>query len=71
MVVLSHWNNALKGNLNIAQLTLFEPVAAWVLDRVNDRSMIDVVNTFLTRYRRDASNELPDVCGLVIDLLGG
>jgi len=62
---------ALKGNLNIAQMTLFEPVAVWVLQRAGDKVMSDAVNTFLTRYRRDAANNVPYACGQVIDFWAG
>lgn len=62
---------ALKGSLPLAELTLFEPVATWVLDVANDRPMQARVEAFLSRYRRDAALGLPDVCGQVIDFWGG
>jgi len=62
---------ALKGNLPLAELTLFEPVATWVLDVVGDAPMQAEVATFLRRYRQDAAAHLPDVCGQVIDFWGG
>ena len=62
---------ALRGNLALAQLTLFEPVATWVLDTVNDAPMQAQVAAFVQRYRRDAALGLPDVCGQVIDFWGG
>lgn len=62
---------ALKGNLPLAELTLFEPVATWVLDVVNDQPMQAEVQAFLSRYRHDAALGLPDVCGQVIDFWGG
>ena len=62
---------ALRGNLPLAELTLFEPVATWVLDAVGDAPMQAQVQTFLRRYRRDAAQGVPDVCGQVIDFWGG
>lgn len=62
---------ALKGSLPLAELTLFEPVATWVLEAVNDQPMLSEVQTFLNRYRRDAALGVPDVCGQVIDFWGG
>jgi pimeloyl-ACP methyl ester carboxylesterase len=62
---------ALKGSLPLAELTLFEPVATWVLDAVGDQPMEAEVQAFLGRYRRDAALGLPDVCGQVIDFWGG
>lgn len=62
---------ALKGNLPLAELTLFEPVATWVLDVVGDAPMQAQVRAFLSRYRHDAARGLPDVCGQVIDFWGG
>ncbi len=62
---------ALKGNLPLAQLTLFEPVATWVLQAVGDQAMQAQVDAFLGRYRHDAALGLPDVCGQVIDFWGG
>lgn len=62
---------ALKGNLPLAELTLFEPVATWVLDAVGDAPMQAQVHTFLNRYRHDAAQGVPDACGQVIDFWGG
>lgn len=62
---------ALKGNLPLAELTLFEPVATWVLDAVGDAPMQAQVQAFLKRYRQDAAQGLPDACGQVIDFWGG
>lgn len=62
---------ALKGDLSLAELTLFEPVATWVLDAVNDLPMQAEVQVFLSRYRHDAAQGLPGVCGQVIDFWGG
>ena len=62
---------ALKGNLPLKELTLFEPVATWVLDVVDDQPMLARLQAFLNRYRHDAALGLPDVCGQVIDFWGG
>lgn len=60
----------LKGNLNLSQVTLFEPVSTWVLDRVEDKEMSDRVQVFLNKYRQDAANKKHNVCGQVIDFWG-
>ncbi|MEY4767201.1 MAG: hypothetical protein RI907_3874 [Pseudomonadota bacterium] len=62
---------ALRGNLPLAELTLFEPVATWVLDVAGDAPMQAELQTFLSRYRADAAAGVPDVCGQVIDFWGG
>ncbi len=62
---------ALKGNLNLSQVSLFEPVAVWVLDKVLDEKMGSNVQKFLTKYRYDVSQETPYVCGQVIDFWAG
>ncbi len=62
---------ALKGNLNISQLTLFEPVAVWVLDVMHDTNNSDTVKTFLEKYRFDVANKIPYACGQLIDFWGG
>ncbi len=62
---------ALKGSLPMSRLTLFEPVATCVLDAVGDEAMQAEVQTFLSRYRRDAAAGQPQVCGQVIDFWGG
>jgi len=62
---------ALKGRLNISQVSLFEPVAVWVLKRVKDKKMLEEAQQFLSRYRRDVFNKVPQVYGQVIDFWGG
>ncbi|HYR26782.1 MAG TPA: alpha/beta hydrolase [Aquabacterium sp.] len=64
-------SQALKGTLPIEQLTLFEPVATWVLDLMGDTEMQARVDAFLARYREDAANNVPYACGQVIDFWGG
>lgn len=58
---------ALKGNLNINQLSLFEPVTVSLLDN----KMSAVVRKFLVKYRCDVSQEVRFSCGQVIDFWGG
>jgi len=58
---------ALKGNLNISQLSLFEPVAVSVLDE----EMSAKVQRFLAKYRHDVSKKIPFASGQVIDFWGG
>ena len=62
---------ALKGNLNVSQVSLFEPVAVWVLEKVQDEAMSARVQKFLTQYRYDVSQNTAYVCGQVIDFWGG
>lgn len=62
---------ALKGNLNLSQLTLFEPVSVWVLNRVKDEAMSLNVRQFLTKYRQSVSEKETYACGQVIDYWGG
>ncbi len=58
---------ALKGNLKVSQLSLFEPVAVSVLDA----EMSVVVKGFLAKYRQDVANKVPFACGQVIEFWGG
>ncbi|GGX66443.1 alpha/beta fold hydrolase [Saccharospirillum salsuginis] len=58
---------ALKNNINISRLSLFEPVAVSLLD---DR-MSTIVQEFLAKYRRDVTAKVPFACGQVIDFWGG
>jgi pimeloyl-ACP methyl ester carboxylesterase len=62
---------ALKGNLNLSQVSLFEPVAIWILDQAHDEEMCMEVQRFLTKYRHDVSLNTPYACGQVIDFWGG
>ncbi len=62
---------ALKGNLAIKQMTLFEPVSTWVLDITKDIKMCLCVNNFLKQYRRDVSQGKPYCCGEVINFWCG
>lgn len=58
---------ALKGNLKISQLSLFEPVAVSVLDKKGSA----IVQKFLAKYRHDVSENVPFACGQVINFWGG
>lgn len=62
---------ALKGSLTLSRVTLYEPVAVWVLDAVNDVAMTDSVQRFLEQYRNDVSSGAPFACGQVINFWGG
>jgi pimeloyl-ACP methyl ester carboxylesterase len=64
-------SQALKGNLTLSQMTLFEPVAVWVLDIVNDTGMSKHVKRFLPKFRHDVFHKIPYSCGQVIDFWGG
>lgn len=62
---------ALKGSLNLSQLTLFEPVSVWVLDRARDERMSMHVQAFMNRYHQAVSRKETYACGQVIDFWGG
>lgn len=62
---------ALKGSLSLTQLTLFEPVATWVLGVAGDTAMNEKVEQFLAGYRQDVLQQVPYACGQVIDFWGG
>lgn len=62
---------ALKGNLPLSQLTLFEPVAVWVLDVAKNEELNDRVQKFLAKYRHNVVQKTPYVCGQVIDFWAG
>lgn len=64
-------SQAIKKSLNICQLSLFEPVSSWVLEAAGDVEMTSRVQTFTAKYRDDAINSLPSVCGQVIDFWCG
>lgn len=62
---------ALKGNLALSQMTLFEPVAVWLLAVMKDMEMSERVELFLKKYRHDVSRKTPYACSQVIDFWGG
>ncbi len=62
---------ALKGSVEIAQLSLFEPVATWVLPLVGDTAMQRRVDDFLIDYRHAVSVDEDNACARVIDFWNG
>jgi len=62
---------ALKGNLNLSQVTLFEPVASGVLDHMADVDMSVSVRQFWDKYSYAVSEKTPYACGQVIDFWCG
>jgi pimeloyl-ACP methyl ester carboxylesterase len=62
---------ALKGNVALSQMTLFEPVAVWVLECMQDHKMSAEVRCFLNAYFQEVSANKPYACGQVIDFWGG
>ncbi|PMJ91716.1 alpha/beta hydrolase [Vibrio sp. 10N.261.55.A7] len=62
---------ALKSDLKLSKMTLFEPVSIWVLRRANNLAMTQRVDDFLSHYRQDARENKPYVCGQVIDFWAG
>ena len=61
----------LKGNLNLSQVTLFEPVASAVLDNMPDVDMSISVRQFWDKYNYAVSQKTPYACGQVIDFWCG
>ncbi|QID19171.1 alpha/beta fold hydrolase [Nitrogeniibacter mangrovi] len=61
---------ALRGTLPVRRLTLFEPVAVWVLDAAGDADMAARVTAFVDRYRQDAAAGVTHACGQVLDFWG-
>lgn len=62
---------ALKRSVEIAELTLFEPVSTWVFESVGDQAMTTQVNAFIQGYRQSIRNNETYVCGKVIDFWAG
>lgn len=62
---------ALKGNLDLSLMTLFEPVAVWLLEVMKNEEMDKHVKEFLAKYREDVAQGVPYACGQVIDFWGG
>lgn len=62
---------ALKGSVRVKQMTLFEPVAAWVLNAVNDTEMVSRVEQFLQAYREAQTGNIDYISRMVIDFWGG
>ncbi|WCE32183.1 alpha/beta fold hydrolase [Vibrio sp. SCSIO 43137] len=62
---------ALKQSVPVSKVTLFEPVAVWVLHLMQDREKVAVVDQFLAHYRESAALKKPDCSGMVIDFWAG
>lgn len=62
---------ALQSNIKLRHLTLFEPVATWVLDVVMDTTMSGKVSDFLNEYRPAVDKNEPHACARVIDFWAG
>ncbi len=62
---------ALKGNLALSQISLFEPVNVSILDKVQDKTMNEQLHQFLSHYRQCVSRDIPYSCGQVIDFWAG
>lgn len=62
---------ALKKEVKLSRLSLFEPVATWVLELENDRPMMTIVNDFLQDYRSSVEKNQHEACGKVIDFWSG
>ena len=61
---------ALKGSIPIRQLTLFEPVAAWLLPQVEDHFAYQQVMDFVAGYQDALERNEPRVAGRVVDFWG-
>ncbi|MBX2847682.1 MAG: alpha/beta hydrolase [Acidiferrobacterales bacterium] len=62
---------AFKRSIKIRRLTLFEPVACWVLEAVDDHEMFDLVKTFISKYRHNSARNEGQACRYVIDFWSG
>lgn len=62
---------ALEARLPIRRLSLYEPVAVWLFETLEDHPMAAQMADFVGRYRHDAARDLPEVCAQVIDFWGG
>ncbi|MBY6196231.1 alpha/beta fold hydrolase [Vibrio hangzhouensis] len=62
---------ALKKEVKLSRLSLFEPVATWVLELENDRPMMMIVNDFLQDYRSLVEQNQHEACAKVIDFWSG
>jgi pimeloyl-ACP methyl ester carboxylesterase len=61
---------ALKGSVAIRELTLFEPVAAWLLPHLDDTATHQKINAFVDNYKAAVNQGEPRVAGRVIDFWG-
>lgn len=62
---------ALKGNLQIREMTLYEPVAAWLFSITHDESMLHRVSELTKKYRLAAEKKEEYVSRYVIDFWAG
>ncbi|WP_019528872.1 alpha/beta fold hydrolase [Dasania marina] len=63
---------ALENTINISKLSLFEPVAGWLLQQAaHTQPEITALNKFLTGYRQAVAEQQIHACGQVIDFWGG
>lgn len=58
---------ALQGRVELRKLTLFEPVATWVLEIVDQPALLAKVADFLVQYRESIRQGVPKAGGRVID----
>lgn len=61
---------ALSGRVKVRQLTLFEPVAAWVLAVAQDHPHYQQVQDCFALYQQDLAQPTADACQRVIDFWG-
>ena len=62
---------ALKGSLKLKKLTLYEPVATWLIDLAQDDALAAQVEQFLQPYRSAVASGEPYAGGKVIDFWCG
>ena len=62
---------ALKGNLQIQNMTLYEPVAAWLFSIARDEDMLQTISNFSKKYRLAAEKNEDNVSRYVIDFWAG
>jgi len=51
----------------VRRLTLFEPVATWILELVGDEELLSKVNQFLAAFRQRVAQQVPYAGGDIID----
>lgn len=58
---------ALEALSPLRALTLYEPVATWILELVGNEKELRLVNGFLRKYRQDLKDNVPEAGGQLID----
>lgn len=58
---------ALKNSVKLDRLTLFEPVATWILELAGETKLLAKVDCFLAQYRHAVAVKAPKAGGQVID----